>query len=496
MEDDSSTNFEKHEPTETMYLKQITDPSLAQNAYLIGCQRTGEAIVIDPERDVDRYLNLAKEEGLKIVAVADTHIHADYLSGVRELVEHHGAKAYVTAEGGPDWQMEWAKGDPRAQEIRHGDTIAIGKVELKVLLTPGHTPEHVSYLLTDYGGGASEPIALLSGDFIFVGDVGRPDLLESAAGQVGAMEESAKVLYDSLRETEGLPDFLQVLPAHGAGSACGKALGAIPTSVMGYERKFNGAFHEALTASREEFVESILTGQPEPPVYFARMKRDNRAGQALLPGGKLPAPARYGEADLVEFINGDQGVVLDLRFDKQDFIANHLKGSLYAPLRGTEFLEVVGSFVEDEKTPILLLVNKADEVEQAVRELVRIGYDSIAGWMPVAEALASAAPTEAFATIATSDLPATLEQKPGFVLDVRKASEFQEGHMEGAKQIAHTRLAKHLDELPREEIIYVHCRSGMRAAKSAALLAREGFDVVHVDGSSDALLGTSCSMCS
>lgn len=475
-----------------MYLKQITDPSLAQNAYLIGCQRTGEAIVVDPERDVDRYLELAEAEGLRIVAVADTHIHADYLSGVREFVEHHGAKAYVTAEGGPDWQMEWAKGDSRTQEIRNGDSIKIGNIELTVLLTPGHTPEHVSFLLIDHGGGASEPIAILSGDFIFVGDVGRPDLLESAAGQAGAMEASAKVLYDSLRQTEGLPDFLQVLPAHGAGSACGKALGAIPTSVLGYERKFNGALHEALNESREDFVDSILSGQPEPPVYFARMKRDNRDGQALLPGGKLPQPTWMAATDFAAFVADDKNVVLDLRPDKAAFMAKHVKGALWAPLQGTEFPEMVGSFVE-EKTPIMLLISKAGEVEEAVRQLVRIGYDEVVGWLPVEEALASSVPTESIERITTANLAESLSVKPGFVLDVRRAAEFAEGHFEGAKQIAHTRLMTRTEEIPKDGIIYAHCRSGARAAKAASFLAKKGFDVVHVDGAVEALLGqTTC----
>lgn len=475
-----------------MYLKQITDPALAQNAYLIGCQRTGEAIVVDPERDVDRYIALAESEGLRIVAVTDTHIHADYLSGVRELVENHGAKAYVTAEGGPDWQMEWAKGDSRTQEIRNSDSIKIGNIELTVLLTPGHTPEHVSFLVTDHGGGASEPIAILSGDFIFVGDVGRPDLLESAAGIEGAMESSAKVLYESLRATNKLPDFLQVLPAHGAGSACGKALGAIPSSVLGYERKFNGALHEALTENQKTFVESILSGQPEPPAYFARMKRDNRDGPALLPGGQLSQPKRLSTSELAAFVAEERNAVLDLRTDKTNFMANHVKGALWAPLRGTEFPEMVGSFVE-EKTSIVLLVNEESEVGEAVRQLVRIGYDEIVGWLPVQEALTGDVPVESIPRMTTADLSQNLSAKPGLVLDVRRATEFAEAHFEGAKQIAHTRLITRTDELPKDELIYIHCRSGARAAKAASFLAKRGFQVIHVDGAVEALLGqTTC----
>jgi hydroxyacylglutathione hydrolase len=249
-----------------MFLRQITDSALAQNAYLIGRQRTGEAIIVDPEGDIDRYLKLAAENNLRITAVADTHIHADYLSGARELMEHHGATGYFSAEGGPDWQVEWAAGNPKVHLLHDGDVFRIGNFELKALLTPGHTPEHMSYLVTDIGGGATEPIGLLSGDFIFVGDVGRPDLLESAAGNIGVMKPSAKTLYASLRAPVGLSDHLQILPAHGAGSACGKSLGAVPISVMGYERRFNSALREALEGSEKDFVNDILSGQPEPPL--------------------------------------------------------------------------------------------------------------------------------------------------------------------------------------------------------------------------------------
>jgi hydroxyacylglutathione hydrolase len=161
-----------------MFLRQITDFALAQNAYLIGCQRTGEALLVDPERDLDRYFQIAKENHLSITAVADTHIHADYLSGARELVERHKVTAYLSEEGGLDWQFEWAKGNPNTRFLKHNDTFRVGNIEIKALLTPGHTPEHMSFLVTDIGRSANEPVALLSGDFLFVGDVGRPDLLE------------------------------------------------------------------------------------------------------------------------------------------------------------------------------------------------------------------------------------------------------------------------------------------------------------------------------
>lgn len=468
-----------------MFLRQITDASLAQNAYLIGCQRTGEAVVVDPERDVDRYLKVAAENGLRITAVAETHIHADYLSGARELMERHGALAYLSSEGGPDWQFEWAKGHAKARFIRGGDSFHVGNIELKAVLSPGHTPEHLSFLVTDHGGGATEPMAFLTGDFIFVGDVGRPDLLESAAGQAGAMEPSARTLYESLRATAGLPEYLQILPAHGAGSACGKALGAVPGSVLGYERRFNPAFRLALEGGGDEFVREILSGQPEPPRYFARMKRDNKRGPALLRGGQVPRPRRLTVAELPAFL-ASGGIPLDLRGDRRAFMKRHLAGSLFAPFGGGRLSEAAGSYL-DEATPVLLIVPDESVVEEATRQLIRIGQDQVAGWITEGEALGPQAEAAGLirhqATIPASALAEALATHPGAsVLDVRGAGEFAESHGAGAVNVAHTRLAARLEDLPSGRPLYVHCGSGLRAALAVPFLASRLKDVIHVDG--------------
>ena len=465
-----------------MFLRQISDNSLAQNAYIIGCQRTGEAIVVDPERDVDRYLKIAADHDLKLTAVADTHIHADYLSGARELAERHGATAYLSAEGGPDWQFEWAKGNPGTRFLHDGDTFKVGNIELKAVLSAGHTPEHLSFLVTDIGGGATEPMALLSGDFLFVGDVGRPDLLESAAGQAGVMEPSARTLYQSLRGTSSLSEYLQILPAHGAGSACGKALGAVPTSVLGYERLNNSALREALQGSEDDFVKDILSGQPEPPRYFARMKRDNRLGPALLPGGKLPEPRRLPASEVAALANGGKHVFLDLRTDRAEFMKQHVAGSLLAPMPSGKLPIVAGSYV-DENSAIILLTNDASEADKAVRQLVRIGLDHVEGWIPVSEALAVPGITHSQKSITTAGLAEALAAHPdAMVLDVRGAGEFAEGHVDGAKNIAYTRLAARLDEVPDGKPLYVHCGSGMRASFAVSYLAAQNREVVHVDG--------------
>ncbi len=462
-----------------MLLRQIFDPRLAQYAYLIGCPATGEAVVIDPERDVDRYIEAAEAEGLTLTAVAETHIHADFLSGARELSERLNVRVYVSAEGGHDWQVEWATDHPKATLLRHGDTFRVGNIELKAVHTPGHTPEHISYLVTDRGGGADDPMGLLTGDFVFVGDVGRPDLLEQAAGIEGVQEESARALYASLPAFLGLEDHLQVWPGHGAGSACGKALGAVPTTTVGYERRHNAALDFA-RAGEEAFVDAILADQPEPPLYFARMKELNRAGPALL--GDIPRPHRVALQELAALTKDPNIVIVDTRTPRSAYMARHLPGALHAPLDRT-FSTVVGSLVEDETRPILLVID-GDRVEEAVRELVRIGFDTIEGFVDEAQLEEWFAGGGAGATISEIDTArmAELWDDPRYrVVDVRSGAEYRAGHVPGATHVPHTRLPRLEDRLPRGQTLLVHCGTGKRSAVASAYLAARGHDVVFVD---------------
>ena len=256
-----------------MILKHLFEDSLAQSAYLIGCAASREALVVDPTVDIGRYVEAAAAEGLRITGVAETHIHADFVSGARALAAATGATLYVSGEGGPDWQYAFA-GEPGVRVIRHGDTIDLGNIRVDVVHTPGHTPEHLMFLVTDT---MASPAALgaLTGDFLFVGDVGRPDLLETAAGQKGTMEAGARTLFASLRGLQTLPDHLVVWPGHGSGSACGKSLGGVPVSSLGYERLANWALRERAEAP---FVGTVLEDQPDPPLYFGEMKRVNKVG--------------------------------------------------------------------------------------------------------------------------------------------------------------------------------------------------------------------------
>jgi hydroxyacylglutathione hydrolase len=459
----------------------IYDEKLAQAAYLIGCQKTGEAIVIDPERDVDRYIQLARDNGLRITAVAETHIHADFVSGARELAERVGAKVYVSGEGGPDWRSEWLErrldgGVYTHQRLRDGDRFTIGQIEFRVLHTPGHTPEHIAYRVTDRGGGAAEPIGVVTGDFLFVGDLGRPDLLETAAGEAGAMEPSARRLHATVSRLRDLPDFVQVWPGHGAGSACGKALGAVPTSTIGSERRFNPALRAAESEAR--FVEFILSGQPEPPLYFANMKRDNKFGPRVL--GGLPQPRRLAERDLAE-LDGRKTAIIDTR-SWDAFRAGHIPGALSLPLCRS-FNTDAGSFIREDEEIVLVL--EQGQLEDAIRDLVRIGLDRIVGWTTphtVSAWQSSGGAAAAIREIAASGAAEALIQPALRVLDVRRASEFAGGHLPGAINVAHTRLAARLTEVPQGVPLLVNCQGGFRSARSCSLLQRLGYDVTNLQG--------------
>ena len=461
-----------------MFFRQIVDDKLAQHAYLVGCQRTRQALIIDPERDVDRYISAARREGLRIVAAAETHIHADFLSGCRELVERHGCRGYLSAEGGSDWQYEWAAGHDSVTLLRGGDRFTVGGIGFDVVHTPGHTPEHISFLITDHGSGADGPMGMVSGDFVFVGDLGRPDLLESAAGHAGEMEPAARRLHGSALGVFELPDYLRIWPGHGAGSACGKALGAIPDTTAGYEKRFSPAL-AAVRRGEDAFVSYILDGQPEPPQYFGRMKRENRRGPALL--GSLPRPRRLSGDELLAAATNRETTVIDTRADRLGYYAGHIRGSLYAPLNKS-FPTIAGCYV-DPASRIVLICGE-DEVEGAVRDLVRIGLDRVAGWAPSPELAAFEAAGGELGSIEVIDFDEVARRRgdPGVqVLDVRRATEFAERRIEGACNIAHTRLAGRLGELPRDRRLLVHCLSGARASAAASFLERQGFRVSAVN---------------
>lgn len=462
-----------------MFMRMVYDERLAQAAYIIGCQATGEAIVIDPQRDVDQYIKLAEQHALKVIAAAETHIHADFVSGVRELAERVDAHVYVSAEGGPDWSSRWldkrsnGKSYPHTL-LHHNDNFSIGNIDFRIIHTPGHTPEHICYQITDRGSGVSDPIGIATGDFIFVGDLGRPDLLETAAGQSGVMQDAARSLYRSANALANIPDFVQVWPGHGAGSACGKALGAIPTSTIGYERRFNAALNAAKDEST--FVDFILTGQPEPPLYFADMKRINRDGPAVL--GPNSAPPEQNAPDIAAIDTTTQ-VILDAR-PWDNFKAAHVAGSLSFPIAQQSFCTDAGSMIREQDT--ITIIADANQIDEIVRCLEHIGRDNIRGWFDAADFDALEQAGTRISSIAEITPQQAAQRKDASILDVRRATEFAESHAPSAINFSHTRIANHTDQIDPSKNWLVVCRSGARSARSAVFLQRLGYNVTNVAG--------------
>lgn len=463
-----------------MFLRMVYDDKLAEAAWLIGCQRTGEAIVIDPERDVDRYEKLAAANGLKIVAVAESHIHADFISGARELAEN-GARVFVSDEGDADWKYVWLDKKVGGGKydyclLKDGDTFMVGNIEFKAVHTPGHTPEHLCFMVTDRGGGANKPMGVATGDSVFVGDLGRPDLLESAAGFKDKAEPSAHRLYQTVQKFMEWPDYMQVWPAHGAGSACGKALGAVPQSTVGYEKMFNPSVLAAKT--EQGFVDFILDAQPEPPLYFARMKRDNKLGPKVL--GGVPTPRVLSVDDLKKAVEKG-AMVVDTR-PWAAFKQGHLPGALHLPLNNT-FNTDAGSLIDEHD--VIHLIIEPSRVDEAVRDLIRVGLDRFCGWYDASKLdafVAVGGRLVGTAEVTADEARAMLDSNKPFVLDVRRKTEFAEGHIAGATNIAHTRLLSRLADVPKDRHILVNCRSGARSARACSLLQRHGYEVTNLAG--------------
>jgi len=449
-----------------MFLKRFYDDGLAQASYLIGCAVTGEAIVIDANRDIAQYLDAAAAEKLRVTHVTETHIHADYVSGSRELARAAGAKLFLSAEGGRDWQYAFAK-EEGATLLRDGDEIRVGNIRIKAMHTPGHTPEHLSFLVTDTAG-ADAPMGIVSGDFVFVGDVGRPDLLERAAKVAGTMEEGARQLFRSLEKFRALPDWIQVWPGHGAGSACGKSLGAVPTSTVGYEKRFNWGVG---TTDEKDFVTMVLAGQPDPPRYFAEMKRINREGPRVL--GTFTMPARVGRSALERAIA--QGhTVIDTR-TADHFAAAHAPGTINIPLNKS-FAGWAGWLVRYD-TDIHLIADDEVAARRAIRDLAMIGLDRVTAWSDaavIAEWSAAGLPVGKVATMDVAALAPRLARGEVTVLDVRNLSEWSAGHLPGAMHIPLGRLDERFKEIPDDKPLIVQCQSGGRSAIAASVLQQLG----------------------
>jgi hydroxyacylglutathione hydrolase len=458
-----------------MFFKRFYDEQLAQAGYLIGCGATGAAVVIDPSRHVDQYIAAAEADGLRIEAVTETHIHADFVSGTRELAARTGATMYLSKCGTPEWQYGF-RDEAGVALLGDRDRITVGNVEVEAVHTPGHTPEHLSFLVTDRAG-ADEPMGIATGDFVFVGDVGRPDLLEKAAHVKGTAESGARDLFRSLAWFKTLPDHMQLWPGHGAGSACGKGLSAVPQSTVGYERRFNWALG---IDDEKEFVRQVLAGQPEPPRYFGEMKRINRAGPPVL--GRLSLPERVAEQRVAEILAGG-GVVVDIRA-AADFAGGHLPGTLSIPFNKS-FPTWAGSLLPYDRDLYLLIdEGRPGALAAAVKSLLSIGLDRVRGYFgsrALETADGNGASLGRVEQLTVGDVQA--RQDSLYVLDVRGRAEWEGGHIPGAHLVPLAELPDRIAELPTDRPIAVHCQGGGRSAIAASLLRAKGVsEVANVTG--------------
>lgn len=452
-----------------MLLKYFYDRELAQASYLVGDEDSGEALVIDPARHVEPYLQAAQQEGLRITQVTETHIHADFVSGSRELAARTGARLYLSAMGGSDWSYAFA--DHETALLRDGDRWTLGGIRIEVLHTPGHTPEHLVFQIT--AAGASAPMALFTGDCLFVGDVGRPDLLETAAGIRDTSEAGARGQFRNVQRLKAMPDYLQVLPGHGAGSACGKALGAVPSSTIGYEKLVSPAFQ---IKEEDKFVRWLLEGQPETPSYFAQMKRVNRQGPTLLEDLSQPQPL---ERFILPEVQKEGALVIDTR-NAKTFVQGHVPGTLSIPPI-SHFSTYVGWFV-DYSMPTYLIAGD-DRIDDLVRQLRAIGVDNIPGYFP-AHLVEG---TQHLSTVDVEEAAERIRSGQAVLLDVRSQNEYESEHIEGARHIFYGKLPEHIEELPPESEIIIHCTSGTRSLIAASLLQSCGFtQVANMRGGIDA----------
>jgi glyoxylase-like metal-dependent hydrolase (beta-lactamase superfamily II) len=453
-----------------MYFKQFYLGCLAQASYMIGSD--GEAVVVDPRRDVDEYLNEARTQGLAIRYVVETHLHADFVSGHRELAEKTGAQIAIGARA--------LAGFPH-RAVKDGDEIRVGRVVLRFLETPGHTPESVCVLVTDTAAG-SEPQLVLTGDTLFIGDVGRPDL----AGSRGLTpQQMASMLYASLHgKLMTLPDSVAVYPAHGAGSLCGRNISQALSSTIGEQRLGNLSLRPM---SEEEFVKLATTDLPEVPRYFEMDVAINRSGAEPLGGRPLPpslAPAELAARAAA----GAQ--VLDVRLARE-FGAGHVPGSLNIGLSG-QLASWAGTLL-DPGREIVVVADGEDGVAEAAMRLARVGLERVSGHL--ARGLVSW--QQDGREIATLDqwpvdeLRAQLAERGGRlqVVDVRRPGEYRAGHVPGARSLPLDRLEAEAGSLDRSRPLAVVCQSGYRSSTACSLLQRHGFtDLVNVAGGTAAWL--------
>lgn len=439
-----------------MYLKQFFFEGLGHASYLIGSDSSHEAAVIDPRRDFDIYIEDARKAGLRIRYVLETHNHNDFVSGAQQLASIAGAEHVASS---------FAELKFSYRGVGEGDQLRLGELVVSVMFTPGHTPEHVTYAVTDTSR-ADVPVLAFTGGDLLVGSVGRPDLLGRKLG-----EELAPKLYHSLRDKiMVLEDYVEVLPTHGSGSLCGKNIGGKRTSTIGYERRFNPALQYD---NEDEFVRYVLSGNPAIPAYYPRMRPLNQRGPAAW---TLPNPIPLPPAEVVH-LAGHGATVLDTRVNTA-FGGGHIPGALNVGIRGS-FATWTGWLLPEDTLIVLVLENDALWSE-AVAQLARVGFERVAGYLGggMEAWLEAALPVRQVEQWTVRELSQKLPLADTQLVDVRTPQEWSEGHIEGAIHIVLGELRGRLDELDLNRTTAVICGSGFRSSAGTSILKAGGFGCV------------------
>jgi len=451
-----------------MFFHQRFIPGLAIASYMVGDEKVKQVAVIDPSRDVDEYVRIAKDEGLRITHILETHVHADYVSGSAELKARlDGApKVVVSGMGGKEWTPPYAD-----VVVKDGDEVTLGGIRLKAIHTPGHTPEHVTWALYDDARSEDTPWLLFTGDFVFVGDVGRPDLLGSDQQKVLAHQ-----LYNSVFEKlKAVPDFTEIFPGHGPGSLCGKAIGSRRSSSLGYERRFNAALQEK---PEPQWTEALLKDMPLAPPYFRRMKQVNAHGPKVL-GHDLPGQKRF-TANEIHARLCEHCMVVDVR-PKEAYAAAHVPGSINIPL-GQNLPSWAGWVLPYDKH-LVVVPSSPSDMPEVVTHLTRVGLDQIEGYM---EDGIDAWQNQGFRVsqleaITVQELDARLTGERSarpFVLDVRTETEWTSGHIDGALHVHGGLLMDRHGEVPKDRPVAVVCGTGYRGSIAASFLKSRGYEAV------------------
>ena len=461
-----------------MIVQQFFLGGLAHCSYLLGGSKT--CAIVDPRRDIQIYLDAAKAMGLKITHILETHLHADFVSGHLDLAARTGAKIYAPKSGKCAFEHI---------ALSEGDAFEVEDMEVRVLETPGHTPEHLCYAVMDHSRG-EDPAAVFTGDTLFVGDVGRPDLFP------GIARDLASKLFHSLHEKLAkLPDFCEVYPAHGAGSLCGRAMSAKRTSTIGYERKYNYAFQ---TKDRSKFIDLLTTDMPEAPDHFSRCSDINRKGPVLVKD--LPSLIPMDPIAFSRKAKADKILILDIR-TYEAFGGQHVTGSYHIDAGGN--FATFSGWVLPPEIDILLVTEKPEQAWEAVTGLRRVGLDRAIGYLDggMYEWAKAGLATEHVCQLSAEELHKRMKgAQPVTLLDVRAKREFQTGHIDGAINIPAPDLRKRHKELDPKVPIAVICNTGHRSSLGTSLLKQHGFeDVSNVAGGMTGYnasnLGAECPVC-